>query len=120
MEEVYAIWTFDLARRDIHVNGILTRTMQADCVFWDDCKSGWSREQCEERAHRLSVRQHAVFIVRRKLSGDEWELVPPSIWNQGIASVQQRVNEQRARMRQKNLQRRISRSGMPPPREMPS
>ena len=120
MEEMYAIWTFDLVRRDIYVNHKLTRTMQADCVFWDDCEAGLTREQCEERAHRLSLRQDAVFIVRRKLSGNEWERVPQDVWSRGMASVQRRVNEQRARTRVRNLQKAISRSGMPPPKERAS
>jgi hypothetical protein len=117
MSNLYAIWVFDTVRRDIPVKGVVTRTTAIDCVLYESCTDGWDRDRCERRARLLEERQGRVFICRRKLSHLEWEHIPQADWNRGVARVQAAIAEDRARTRVRNLQKRISRSGMPPPKE---
>jgi hypothetical protein len=115
MSNMYALYTLDMVHRRVPIGSGMPTTY-SDWVLWENCPDGWSLQQCELKAARLETNHQRAFIVRRKLSGHEWSPVPAADQKRGLEQLNRALRDDEAKRRQKAIQKRISKAGMPPPK----
>jgi len=102
----YAIWTFDLVSK-LDDTKRMTRKQMVDLVFFEDCKPDILRKTAQERADYLSVRHHAVFVVRARGVDGTWTDATPDEWLRGRLAVFARVNQARADAKRKRQLKKL-------------
>ena len=115
MSGKFAIYTFDFVQRKVPVGSGMP-TQFIDCVLFENCPDTWDASRCAQRAARLEASSGNVFIVRHKVGANTWSNVSGADWKRGRAAAERQMREVEARNRQKRIQQRISKAGMPPPK----